>query len=80
MTQSSPNEHSTRSLSVTNMIIEVNATSNIWRPSVCGLTDGGFVLVWGAQDAGTDYDVIAQAYNANGTHRGDQIIVSGYTA
>ena len=47
----------TRSLSNTNMIIELNISSDTSRSSVCALNDGGFVIAWSASDPVTDYDV-----------------------
>lgn len=51
--------------------------TNQYDSSVSGLSDGGFVITWeGFNGGGSDSDVHAQRYHADGTTNGAEIIVS----
>jgi Ca2+-binding RTX toxin-like protein len=61
----------------------VNSTSQERQvtPSVTDLEDGGFVVVWQALSdlRDGDYAILGQAYNADGTRRGQEFVVNSTT-
>jgi hypothetical protein len=48
-------------------------------PSVCSLSDSGFVICWESAGPGSDaLEIFGQIYNSNGTKRGDDFQVNTY--
>jgi parallel beta-helix repeat protein len=48
-------------------------------PAITALADGGFVITWQSRDfGGTEYDIFAQRYNANGSAVGSEFRVNSY--
>ena len=66
-----------------NQEFQVNTytSSEQYRPSVCGLSDGGFVVIWqsNGQD-GSWSGIFGQMYDNNGKKRGEEFQVNTYTA
>lgn len=58
----------------------VNTTmeSSQFEPAVTGLNDGGWVVTWVSQDPEyqVDREIYAQAFNADGTPRGEEFVVN----
>ncbi|MDB5556906.1 MAG: outer rane adhesin like protein [Rhizobium sp.] len=48
-------------------------------PEIAALGDGGWVAVWQSQDADGNYDLVSQAYNADGTPLGGETAVNAPT-
>ncbi|MCP4394282.1 MAG: hypothetical protein GY804_08490, partial [Alphaproteobacteria bacterium] len=59
--------------------VNTETTSYQWRPSVAGLTGGGFVIAWETygQD-GDGYGVYTQLYDASGNTVGNEFLVNTY--
>ena len=62
-------------------ILVTNITSSsydLYRPSVAGLTDGGYVISWESRNSSGDYDVYAKRYDALGQVSKDEFKVNAY--
>jgi Ca2+-binding RTX toxin-like protein len=61
-------------------ILFVNDTTSTDQdfPAGAGLADGGFVIAWSTNVAG-NRDIVAQAFNADGTRRGSEFVVASGT-
>jgi Ca2+-binding RTX toxin-like protein len=60
----------------------VNTTTNAeqYHAKAAGLMDGRFVITWNDRSKGTDIDVRAQVFNADGTKSGGEFILSTQAA
>jgi hypothetical protein len=65
-------------------LINTTTEDTQWDPSVTDLADGGFVVTWeDRSETGGDTDgeaVRGQAFNADGTRRGDEFLVNSFSA
>jgi hypothetical protein len=61
---------------------QVNTYTNNWQasPSICGLTNGGFVICWQSMEQdGSNNGIYTQIYNENGAKVGNEFQVNTYT-
>ena len=58
---------------------KVNTTTaaNQYQPDICALAEGGFVVVWSSEQAGS-YDVYAQKFGSDGQALGSEFKVNSY--
>ncbi len=62
-------------------IFEIYAYTDgtLYGPSVCRLSNGGFVVCWSSGGPlGTSYDIFGQIYESNDTKRGEEFLVNTY--
>jgi Ca2+-binding RTX toxin-like protein len=64
----------------TDFIVNSTTTNDQSSPAIAALADGRFVATWHSNDNGTDTDIQARIYNANGTAAGRDFIVNSTTA
>lgn len=59
---------------------QVNASTpgNQFMPDVAGLDDGGWVETWSSKNKHSGYEILEQAYNANGSKRGGETHVNSF--
>jgi hypothetical protein len=57
-------------------IVDTTTTSDQTAASVTTLSDGRVVVTWNSSDNGTDYDIRARIFNADGSPAGDDFLVN----
>jgi len=61
-------------------VVNSTTANDQLQPTVTALPDGHFVVTWHSNDNGSDYDIRARRFNADGTVAGDDFVVNSTTA